>query len=457
MASPTQNTSTNTNTFNVVSINMGGMETNPFEYFTGTGEKNKHEWDWKTHLSGLKVSTLISYLSNFPTKYSVFTEFVKSLDSNYDDVFDYIFEKVDYDKLELDNKFGRKDSSIKRFNPIEFGYSPLYFMTDKKNQFEHAKEIGRKLLSEDNLEEKTKIISNTLEKCLNVPFMNDNFSLEHSNWLSKDYKISSIHNIILYDMMKTYSILTNFGVFDTIYSPCEKDIRIDRLLGALGNTPSIIFTQEGGINDTRVHLEAEVILEGGVKMYSFNMDINIYRFNNITENIAFEIGNKKSLDVEFFYKKKHYRIVGVHAKEPKNERTYENFVNKGITGIIKKDYGNGWVEYIMDWLYGVNETKTIVIGDFNTKNNDKTDIVRKEIGTKYNMYPTQNIITTSKTRSGYCAQPKKFWCESKVCKDIAITNTDIQINSCSVFPAVGELLTDKWNGDHSALIVNISE
>ena len=43
--------------FNVVSINLGGMDCNPFEYIS-EGYANKGVWDFKAHLSGLKKIVL---------------------------------------------------------------------------------------------------------------------------------------------------------------------------------------------------------------------------------------------------------------------------------------------------------------------------------------------------------------------------------------------------------------
>lgn len=447
-----------TDNFNVVSINLGGMDCNPFEYIT-KGEKNKGVWDYKTHLYGLKKSSLMKYISDYPAKYNPFKEFIKTLE--FDDVFDYIFEDVVDDRLELDNKFGRSDSDIKRFNPIEYGYCSLFFMENKKTQFEYVKDIGIRY-SRGNDTENEIIISETLQKCLDVPFINYRFNLENTNWLSKDYPLESVFNIILYDMMKTYSVITNYGIFDSIYKPYDEDCRIDRLAGILGKKPSIIFTQESGIpkNDKRFKYRAEILIEGGVKMYTYNMDIDIYQINQIPSDISDAIGNKKSLDVEFFYKNSLYKICGVHCKEPKNERTYEKLVKQGVHRILKKDYNTGifgnLMDSLYDWLYSVKERKSIIIGDFNPKNNEKTNEIRNMLDDEYTMYPKTNIITTSKTRSGYCAQKKKFWKESKVCKDIAIVDNSIVIEQELIFPDSEELLTDRWLGDHSAIIVNIS-
>ena len=450
------NTKETTN-FNVVSINLGGMDCNPFEYIS-QGNANKGVWDFEEHLSGLKKNSLMGYMSDYPEKYKPFKEFVKNLD--FKDVFDYMFKDVPDDRLELDNKFGRSDSDIKRFNPVEYGYCRLYYMESDKNQFEYVKDIGMKVTVGSGNDS---LISDTLKKCLDVPHLNDMFSLENTKWLSKDYPIDSVFNIILYDMMKTYSVIKNYNIFNTIYKPYDKDTRLDRLYSVLGKTPSIIFTQEGGINkkDTRFKYEAEIFTEGGVKMYSCNMKIDLYQMNNIPDNISNVIGNKKSLDIEFFYRNSLYKICGVHCKEPKNERTYEKLVNEGFTRILKKDYyQSGLVGYftdkLMDWFYGVKERKSIIIGDFNPKNNEKTDVIRGILKDSFTMYPKKNIITTSKTRSGYCAQKKKFWKESRVCKDIAIVDDSLDINQYHVFPDSKDLLTEKWLGDHSAVILNIN-
>ena len=395
--------------FNVVSINLGGMDCNPFEYISN-GDANKGVWDFKTHLSGLNKNSLIGYISDYPEKYKPFIKYVQNLE--FEDVFDYMFEDVPDDRLELDNKFGRSDSDIKRFNPVEYGYCSLYYMENEKNQFEYVKNIGmRNSLGDGNM----CLISETLKKCLDVPFLNYRFSLEHTGWLTKDYPMENVFNIILYDMMKTYSVIKNYDIFDTIYKPYDKDTRLDRLYGVLGKTPSIIFTQEGEIKskDTRFKYEAEILVEGGVKMYSCNMKIDLYQINNIPDNISNVIGNKKSLDIEFFYGNSLYKICGVHCKEPKNERTYEKLVNEGFIRILKRDYGIGVLGNFMDWIYGVKERKSIIIGDFNPKNNEKTDEIRDILEDSYTMYPQTNIITTRKTQSGYCTQKKKFWKEEE--------------------------------------------
>ena len=98
----------------------------------------------------------------------------------------------------------------------------------------------------------------------------------------------------------------------------------------------------------------------------------------------------------------------------------------------------------------------IIMGDFNPKNNNKSELVKMLVKDKYNIKVAPDGNTTNKTRSGYCAQLGKFWNESKVCKDmIFIRKENLVCNTEEVFPSISELISEKWIGDHSAVIVNI--
>ena len=42
------------------------------------------------------------------------------------------------------------------------------------------------------------------------------------------------------------------------------------------------------------------------------------------------LGNKKTVDIEIIIYNRILRVVGVHCKEPKGDRTYDKFVSKDI-------------------------------------------------------------------------------------------------------------------------------
>ena len=437
-------------TINVVTLNMGGSINNPFEYYPN----NKNifniplEWDYRKTLRGLTISMLKSYLGELEEKYSKFRDYLYKFDNI--DLLDYFFQEFNMENaetiLELENKFGRKDSKIKRFNPIEFGYDPVYFIKDKRNQYNYTREYASKNIP----------LRELLKKCLEVPFLNNSFSLVHTKWLSKTYDIERVYDIILYDMMKTYSVYINYKLFDEIYISNTEDKRLDNLLNTLNNEPSILITQEGGFNDNRVNLLYETATEGGVKVYSYNIDAT-YRINSIPYEISKMLGNKKTVDIEIIIDNRILRVVGVHCKEPKGDRTYDKFVRDGIMKLFEPST-NGILSYFRnwyDWYYNIKKRTDIIIGDFNPKNNDKV-IEMREMFLKENikMYPLREQNTTMKMRSGYCAQHKKFWKTSTVCKDMAIVNTDCIIGY-KLYPSIDKLLTEEWRGDHCSFITTV--
>ena len=449
---------------NIVTVNMGGMAHNPFEYYRDTSDNRAPnvvfyppEWDYKTILETLTKTKLLAFFEIFSDvhqiKYAKFIEYVKTLELENDVILDYFFCDVETadEKLSLENKFGRAESSIKRFNPVEFGYDPIYFEEDPRNQYRYVR----------NYSINGKDISVLLERCLGVPFLNTMFSLDNSGWLSKSYDIERVYDIILYDMMKTYSVYVNYVDFDKIYISQINDCRIDRLLTKLGETPTIIVTQEGGFgNDERVKLEYASPVENGVKLYTYNMDIDIYRINSIPDCISEMLGNKKGLDVEFLVGNKLIRVCGVHCKEPKGKRTYEKFVENGVLKLVDYDGIMNNIRSMFDWVYNkyykIEKTMDVIMGDFNPKNNDKSELVKLLVKETSNMKVVPDSNTTNKTRSGYCAQLGKFWNESKVCKDmIIIRKENLVCNTEEVFPSISELISEKWIGDHSAVIVNI--
>ena len=435
---------------NIVTVNMGGSVNNPFEYYPN----NKNicniplEWDYRNTLRGLTFSMLKSYLGDLEEKYSKFGKYLYKFDNI--DLLDYCFQEFNAENaekvLDLDNKFGRKDSQIKRFNPIEFGYDPVYFIEDKRNQYNYTRDCASK----------NSPFGELLKKCLEVPFLNNSFSLEHTKWLSKTYNIEKVYDIILYDMMKTYSVYINYELFDTIYISNTVDKRVDRLLNELKNEQSIIVTQEGGFEDNRVQLLYESPVESGVKIYSYNLT-PAYRINIIPPEINKILGNDKAIDIEIIIDNTILRVVGVHCKEPKKDRTYEKFIQKGIMKLFELETNGilGYFRSLYDWYYNIKGRTDIIIGDFNPKNNDKV-IQMREMLLKENiiMYPLNEENTTQKIRSGYCAQHKKFWQTSSVCKDMAIVKKDCIIDSL-IYPDIEELLTDEWQGDHCSFITRV--
>ena len=464
---------------NIVTINMGGIVHNPFEYYRNTldnrppsGVFYPPEWDYKTILGVLTKTKLLEFFEKFSVehqrKYAKFIEYVKTLELENDVIFNHFFcdVKTADEKLALENKFGRANSTIKRFNPIEFGYDPIYFDKDINNQYRYVR----------NYSINGRDISVLIKKCLEVPFLSSLFNLDNTEWLSKTYDIERVYDIILYDMIKTYSVYINYVEFDKIYITNNYDSRLDRLIEKISDTPTFIITQEGGFgSDKRVKLEYESPVENGVKFYTYNLDIDMYRINSIPNSISDLLGNKKGIDVEFVLDNKLIRVCGVHCKEPKGERTYEKFVKDGLLKLVEYDsvmdnimdniMGN--IMYVFDWVYNkyynIEKTIDVIIGDFNPKNNDKSKLIKTLIKDNSDMIVEPGVDsylnTTNKIRSGYCAQLGKIWQESKVCKDMVILNnfkTNIKIDSTEVFPDINELITEKWIGDHSAVIVKIS-
>ena len=257
-------------------------------------------------------------------------------------------------------------------------------------------------------------------------------------------------------MMKTYAIYINYELFDKIYISNTCDKRLDRLLNKLNYEPSIIVTQEGGFDDNRVKLLYETPIEGGVKVYSYELDTT-YRINTIPHKVNEMLGNKKAVDIEIIIDNKILRVIGVHCKEPKKKRTYEKFINDGIVKLFEHET-NGIINYfrsIYDWFYNIEGRTDIIIGDFNPKNNDNVYEMREMLSKEnITMYPLEENNTTQKIRSGYCAQHNKFWQNSSVCKDMAIVNKNCIIYS-SIYPNIEELLTSEWRGDHCSFITKI--
>ena len=468
---------------NIVTVNMGGMTHNPFEYYTSenisdTGDTGdisnirvtrskcntrSTEWDYKTILGMLTKTKLLGFFEKFSheqqTKYARFIEYVKTLELENDVILDHFFcdVKTAAEKLALENKFGRADSSIKRFNPIEFGYDAIYFEGSLLNQYNYVRDYSIN----------GKDIGVLLERCLGVPSMNTLFCLDNTEWLSKTYDIERVYDIILYDMMKTYSVYVNYVEFDKIYISNIYDSRLDRLLDKLGDTPAIIVTQEGGFcdawttpNNNRVKLEYESSVENGVKFYTYNLDIDMYRINSIPDSISAILGNKKGIDIEFLVGNKLIRVCGLHCKEPKGERTYKKFVENGVLKLLEYEGVMNNIRYMFDWVYNkyysIENSMEIIMGDFNPKNNEKSTLIKQLVEGKTNMKVVPDINTTNKTRSGYCAQLGKFWKESKVCKDMLIIRQEnLVCNTEEVFPCINELITEKWVGDHSAVLANV--
>ena len=135
-------------------------------------------------------------------------------------------------------------------------------------------------------------------------------------------------------------------------------------------------------------------------------------------------------------------------------RTYDAIVNYGIKKLFEPSRGiMNFMRNMYDWYYDINEKYEFIVGDFNPKDNSKVKLMRNKLDSSdYKMYPETEENTTKKIRSGYCAQYKKFWKKSLVCKDLCITKNDILMNYTVIFPKTEELLTNKWLGDHSALI-----
>ena len=237
------------NLINVITINTGGSQHNPFEYYQDENIiKIPDEWNYRETLKNLTSEILKEHMKCFKGKYVKLKEYLDKFENIT--FVDYFFPKTNVsisDKiLTLDNKFGRKDSEIKRFNPIEFGYDKVPGENTTKNQYIYTRDY-----SKNNY-----YVGNILEKCLEVPLLNKNFSLEHTNWLEGDYEIERVYDILIYDMMKTYAVYINYKIFDKLYISNKEDKRLDTILEIIQLTPTIIVTQEGGFNKEDKRLKA---------------------------------------------------------------------------------------------------------------------------------------------------------------------------------------------------------
>ena len=110
-------------TMNIVTINMGGADHNPFEYCSYGSfmlVRNLPEWNYRKVLNGLTKTILLNLLKDVDKKYKKFIEFLDDIDE--ENLLEYFFPEFNIEHaekvLELENKFGRKDSNIKRFNPV---------------------------------------------------------------------------------------------------------------------------------------------------------------------------------------------------------------------------------------------------------------------------------------------------------------------------------------------------
>lgn len=439
---------------NIIQINNGGKGHNPFEYYYSNGaEQETNEWDYKAIMYGLSRDDLLSYLEIMDTeKYQLFVDYIKTIDDG--PIFDHFFSKgIDHceEVLMLENKFGRTESDFKRFNPVEFGYDTLYFEENEINQYFYVKKCGV-----DKSD-----ISSLLHKCLDVPHLNPKFNLTDTSWLTQTFAVERVYDIILYDMLKTFSVYEHYLEYDKIYVSVQDDCRLERIIEKLGNSPAIFVTQEGGFDDERLTLLHEVNIEDGVKLYSYNIDVSVYRINSISSSITDMLGTKKGMDIELLVNNKIIRLMGLHCKEPKKERTYEKFVSYGLLGFTNFSFSNlirSSMDHVYHTYYGIMDKITIMVGDMNPKDTEKSLYIKDLIESQSNfkVYPEKNEVTSQKTRSGFCAQLKKFWTLSKSCKDMIIVENTLEVNSYEVFPEIKELLTSKWVGDHASLIMNIT-
>lgn len=439
-------------TINLVTINLGGKDMNPFEYFYGTFNEN---WDYETTLKDLTKDIILRTISDTPRN-KPFLEYVKNL--SIDTIISYFFLIENYntskEKLTLENKFGRSNSNIKRFNPVEFGYCPIYFDTSDLNQFEYVRKCGQDMN-----------MGQLLQNCIDVPFLNGTFNFENTDWLSENYSMDKVFNIILYDMMKTYAVYQNWVNFSKIYVSNSTDTRINDLVEKLDGEPTIVVTQEGCIRDERFNFLYRSPIDNGVEVYSLNCNVTLYKVFKIPDTVTSQLGNKKAVSIQLLYQDTLLNIRGLHCKEPKDEITYESFVNDGLLQLnseneIYYNYGalSKFYYCLSQYWYDIDNKKTIniILGDFNPKDDTKSSLVKKMIvdQTNYNIVPIDES-TTSKTRSGYCAQYKKFWNPSKTQKDLVIVDSN-SIKSYEVFPPTEQLLSDTWCGDHSSVICTIN-
>ena len=414
------------NSVRIITINMGGREHNPFEYYFDSPNDAVFK-EYKTILSQFSISDFSHILKTDErfSSYSLFIKFVSEIKE--DTVFDYFFSEPaeSKKKLKLDNKYGRTDGY--RFNPVEHGYDPVFNSNFDGSQYDYVKYWA--MQSAD--------ISDLYLKCIQTLDINDidNMTL--------------FYNLVLFDMMNICAVYHSHEKFDNIFVPKDDDTRITQITSS--SLPAIIVTQEKPLPETEsIRLIGRSTTKAGTQVYAYNIPENDLSVNSvkITPSCCNNfLGNEKGVIVSMVLYGKSISINALHCKDftkvmPRGSLT--DLVEFGINPLIKT--GNN------------SHDMTIVLGDFNPSTNDISSEIKTQLLNQLNteetfIYPSDTEPTTKKIRSGYCAQMSKFFKtdNTEISKDMIIFNGNTsQINEISsvVYPSIEQLLSKSWIGDH---------
>ena len=133
-------------------------------------------------------------------------------------------------------------------------------------------------------------------------------------------------------------------------------------------------------------------------MYSLNCSVTLYQVCKISSSISSQFGNKKGVNIQLLYQDTLLNIKGLHCKEPKDEITYESFVNNGLLQLNlsrPKGFFNNIYYCICDYYYDIKDKKAIniIMGDFNPKDNTKTNLIKHMINTQSVSYTHLTLPT----------------------------------------------------------------
>ena len=428
-----------------VSINLGGREHNPFEYYFKTNNDTPFR-NHKNIMNSLDKTTLLEILDEerFCT-YDMFRRFVRELKQEH--IYDYFFTTASdcKQRLTLENKYGRGEGY--RLNPIEHGYDEIYHDIFDGCQYEYIRKCSIDSVS----------FSDLVYYCIQTLDKNDFDNM------------SGFYNLVLFDILNISAVYHHFNEFDTIFIPKHKDTRIEQI--TKDGIPSIIVTQEKKIKETElIRCLASSDRRDGTNIYSFNIpdeDIDVLSVTPIPESCNNYIGNTKGVVAHLELYGKSIYVNAIHAKDFSKVMPDENtslLVDYGIIPLINKNLNSDSLHLLM--------------GDFNPSTNQISNQLKQQISSKLSennerfenvditIFPTnvddfRNIQnTTKKIRSGYCAQMSKFFNvkNSEISKDMIIyygDKTHSKETYTAIYPPVDTLLSKYWIGDHSSISMTL--
>ena len=428
-------------TIKFVTINMGGKTHNPFEYVYDTPNHTSFD-NYKINLSVLTKSKLMNFLNQEKNqiKFPYFKTFLENI--NEEIIFNYFFTNETDSKyyLKFDSKIGRNTGY--RFNPIEHGYDKISKYIGKywneitetnynfpeNNQYYFVRNYAKNNYN----------IQDLIHICLYTMYEKNTYE-----------KTDQFHRLVLFDLMNIFAVYYNYEDFDKIYMDNEDDTRIEQIVK--DGTPMIIVTQEKGLCEfDKLKVIKCSDIKNGTNMYRYNIDdndIDILSIQDISDINNEYIGNKKGFIINLKLYGKNITINSLHCKEYSKvhpQGTVEDLIDNGIINLLNS-----------------KSEINMILGDFNPENNYFSSDFKDMIRTKTNsfIYPANNINTTKKVRSGYCAQMSKFFKtnDSEVSKDMIIYNGPNEyIYDTQVYPSLDNLLSKTWPGDHSSVSLSLS-